>query len=155
MKTRTVTRYYSQDHQRLDDLFHRFQERKATDFQEACRLFAEFKAGLEHHILWEEEVLFPAFDAKIGERPGSPTGFMCWEHRHLRRYLARIEENLPRVDTETELVQIAFASLLGAHNRKEERMLYPVLDEMLAEPERHEIFLRMDPSRSGVAPAAL
>ena len=26
MKTPTVTRYYSQDHQRLDDLFHRFQD---------------------------------------------------------------------------------------------------------------------------------
>ncbi|MCI0541647.1 MAG: hypothetical protein L0Z50_41135 [Verrucomicrobiales bacterium] len=54
----TVAGYYGQDHRRLDDLTHRFQESRETDLRRASRLFAEFKAGLDRHILWEDEILF-------------------------------------------------------------------------------------------------
>lgn len=143
MQTKTVAQHYGKDHQRLDDLFHRFQELKRSDPTEAVRLFAEFKAGLERHILWEEEILFPRFDARFGHLPDSPTGVMRWEHQHLRRYVARIEQNLARHDTEAELVQVAFLSLLCSHNRKEEDILYPMLDRLLGEQERDRVFAEM------------
>ena len=142
MNMETVQQHYGRDHQRLDELFHRFQERQKNDFSEASRLFAEFKAGLDRHIVGKEILLW--FDAKMDHPPDSPTAIMCWEHEHLRRYLARIEQNLSRHDTESELVQIAFLSLLGAHNEKEERILYPMMDEMLGEEERSNVFAEME-----------
>ncbi|MBI4325039.1 MAG: hemerythrin domain-containing protein [Chloroflexi bacterium] len=143
MQTQTIAGHYGQDHQRLDELFHRFQELQKNDFAEAARLFAEFKAGLERHIVWEEEILFPRFDASFGHLSGSPTAIMRWEHQHLRRYLARIEQNLARHDTETELEQIAFLSLLCSHNQKEESVLYPMMDELFGEEERSSVFAEM------------
>lgn len=143
MHTQTVTQHYREDHQRLDEVFLRFQEVGEGDSREASGLFAEFKAGLERHIVWEEEILFPLFDAKVGDRPDSPTALMRWEHQHLRRYLARLERNRARHDTETELEQIVFFSLLSAHNHREEAILYPRMDEMLGEEERDRVFAEM------------
>ncbi len=144
MQTQSITGHYGQDHQRLDELFHRFRELRETDFRAASRLFAEFKAGLNRHIIWEEEILFPLFDTKIGHLPGSPTEVMRWEHQHLRRYLARIEQSLDQANSEADLEQIAFLSLLCSHNQKEEGILYPMIDKMLGDLERREIFAEME-----------
>jgi regulator of cell morphogenesis and NO signaling len=48
--------------------------------ENAIKNFEEFKAGLEQHIVWEEEILFPSFEQKFG-LPGGPTEVMRWEHR--------------------------------------------------------------------------
>ena len=51
METQSINQHYTEDHQRLDDLFHEFQELKATDHWKAKKSFFEFKAGLERHIV--------------------------------------------------------------------------------------------------------
>jgi iron-sulfur cluster repair protein YtfE (RIC family) len=71
----SISHHYGQDHDRLDDLFRQFQALKLSDRESAGRAFQEFKAGLERHIAWEEEILFPAFENKTGQTSG-PTQVM-------------------------------------------------------------------------------
>jgi regulator of cell morphogenesis and NO signaling len=72
MQTQSINRYYTEDHQRLDNLFHEFTNLKGSDRQAVKKSFGEFKAGLERHIVWGEEILFPAFEKKFGHSQGGP-----------------------------------------------------------------------------------
>ncbi len=79
----TISHYYAADHDRLDELFGRFQSSKQSDRTVARHLFAEFKAGLERHIAWEEDLLFPLFEAHTGMHAAGPTAVMRDEHRQI------------------------------------------------------------------------
>jgi len=126
----------------LDELFHQFQQLKPTDRSKAVRHFQEFKTGLEQHIVWEEEILFPSFEAKFG-LPGGPTQVMRWEHQEIRKYLDAIAEKLARND-DTEVEEMGLQAVLCPHNQKEEGILYPMIDQVTGAEERAGIFARMD-----------
>ena len=64
---------YEQDHDRLDELFKTFQQLKRSDFPKAKEAFKEFKFGLQRHIVWEEDLLFPLWEKKTGMSEGGPT----------------------------------------------------------------------------------
>lgn len=102
----------------------------------------EFKAGLEQHIVWGEEILFPSFESKFG-LPGGPTEVMRWEHREIRKFLDAIAEKLARDDGDTEAEETGLQAVLCQHNHKEENILYPMIDQVIGEEERAEIFARM------------
>ena len=84
MNEQSVSIYYGQDHDRLDDLFTKHQQLKRTDFAKAKEYFKEFKFGLQRHIVWEEDILFPLFEEKTGMRGGGPTAVMRMEHRIIK-----------------------------------------------------------------------
>lgn len=56
----TISAFYEQDHDRLDELFKTFQTFKRSDFDKAKEAFQEFSVGLQRHIVWEEDLLFPS-----------------------------------------------------------------------------------------------
>ena len=62
----SIRDYFEADHDRLDDLLKEYQNQKEVDFQRAKSALIEFKLGLERHIVWEEEILFPVFESKSG-----------------------------------------------------------------------------------------
>jgi iron-sulfur cluster repair protein YtfE (RIC family) len=144
--TQSINQYYREDHDRLDDLFHEFTNSKASDRQVAEKSFGEFKAGLERHIVWEEEILFPAFEKKFNCVQGGPTEVMRLEHREIRKCLEAIarklaEQNFDMDDEEGRLVPV-----LCLHNQKEEGILYPMMDRMFSEHERAALFSAMNVS---------
>ena len=143
MSEETITAFFQNDHDRLDGLFDQFQTIKACDYEGAKQHFKEFKRGLERHIVWEEEILFPLFETKSGMRESGPTAVMRMEHRQIKEALEQIhlkvrEENSDSGGEETRLLQI-----LSEHNRKEENILYPMVDRFVSEPERKAVFDRM------------
>ena len=75
--------YFSADHDRLDALFaftlriHQVAPEKALD------TFNVFHQGLLTHIVWEEQVLFPIFEAQTGITEG-PTRVMRMEHERIK-----------------------------------------------------------------------
>ena len=73
---KTISEFYEQDHDRLDELFKTFQKLKRSDFAKAKEAFKEFKFGLQRHIVWEEGVLFPLWEEKTGMSEGGPTFVM-------------------------------------------------------------------------------
>jgi len=138
----SINQHYTEDHERLDELFHQFQKHKATDHDTAVKAFQEFKAGLEQHIAWEEEILFPSFEKNFGHL-GGPTEVMRWEHQEIRKYLDAILTKLGREDWQTEVEEIGLTSVLCPHNHKEESILYPMIDQITHAEELKEIFARM------------
>jgi len=79
-----ITKFMGQDHDRLDELFREFQTLKGSDFAKAKHAFSEFKRGLQRHIVWEEEILFPLFEHQTDIQDRGPTAVMRMELARMR-----------------------------------------------------------------------
>ncbi len=143
MTDRTITTSYQDDHERLDGLFRRFRELRRTDATNAIGFFNEFKHGLRRHIIWEEEILFPLFETKTGIAHAGPTQVMRMEHRQIEKHLDAIDQKIQANDPGTEEEEQALHLLLGMHNQKEERILYPAIDRSVTDQERGAVFTSM------------
>jgi regulator of cell morphogenesis and NO signaling len=143
MQTQSINQYYSEDHQHLDDLFHEFQSLKAIERRKAENAFYEFNAALERHIVWEEKILFPAFEEKFSQFQEGPTAVMRWEHQEIRKYLDAIAQKLLDENFETNEEEVGLETVLCPHNHKEEGILYPMMDQVFSEPERAGMFSEM------------
>src|SRR5690348_10381703 len=124
----TFLHVYAHDHDRLDQLLEDYVSKKTADGDRAVECFREFKDGLERHMTWEEELLFPLWETKTGMRDSGPTVVMRREHQQIREFLTRMEAALstgtmPTADDDTGL-----AGVVAAHNAKEEMVLYPMID---------------------------
>jgi iron-sulfur cluster repair protein YtfE (RIC family) len=142
MGTATITTYFEQDHDRLDALLTTFHEVKRTDFARAKERFREFKFGLQRHIVWEEDLLFPLWEQHSGITEG-PTAVMRAEHKRIGAALETLHGKVKQGDPECDAEEQALIALLEAHNLKEERVLYPAIDHAITEEERQSLFLRM------------
>jgi regulator of cell morphogenesis and NO signaling len=141
--------FMAQDHDRLDALFRQFRSEKNTNLSKAEKLLSEFKAGLERHIAWEEDVLFPLFESRTGMRNEGPTAVMRIEHRQIKELLERIRSKIETKDTNTGDLETSLMEILSAHNQKEEGVLYPWFDSSLSTSEREEALAKMGAPRSG------
>ncbi|MDE2039293.1 MAG: hemerythrin domain-containing protein [Elusimicrobia bacterium] len=126
-----VSEYFAADHDRLDALFADFQRLKRADFAAAKEKFKAFLKGLTRHIVWEEDVLFPAFEEKTGMRGMGPTEVMRREHRMIKGRLDAIHDKVRAADPNSDEDERALLELLSAHNMKEESILYPAIDRGL------------------------
>lgn len=109
---------------------------------QAANNFQEFKAGLEEHIVWEEEILFSSFETKF-RLPGGPTEVMRLEHREIRKYLDAVADKLARDGFDTADEESGLLAVLCPHNQKEEGILYPMIDQVTGAEERAGISARM------------
>jgi regulator of cell morphogenesis and NO signaling len=139
----TISAYYEQDHDRLDELFKTFQQLKRSDFAKATEAFKTFKLGLQRHIVWEEDLLFPLWEEKTGMSEGGPTFVMRNEHRQIGQQLEAIHDKVVEQNPESDQEEQVLLSLLGAHNMKEERVLYPSIDQVISAEERDTVFQNM------------
>ena len=140
----TITTFYEEDHDRLDELFKTFQTLKRSDFAKAKDAFKEFKIGLQRHIVWEEELLFPMWEEKTGMVEDGPTPVMRFEHSQIRQYLDAIHQKVEGQNPDTDREEQALLQVLGSHNRKEEGALYPAIDNVTSAEERATIFGNMN-----------
>jgi len=140
----TVTDYLSSDHDRLDALLEavrRFVEK--GDWEQAQSMYAEFDRGLDRHIRMEEEILFPLFQARTGI--AGPTTVMREEHHLIRGVLALLSSAVLRKRADDfHAGRFALVSVLGPHNEKEERVLYPMTDRVLPGRERENLAARLE-----------
>ena len=72
---------------------------------------------------------------------------MRWEHQQIRQYLDAIALKLSRQDFATEEEEMSLEAVLCPHNQKEESILYPMIDQVVGQEERAEIFAAMDKTR--------
>lgn len=141
---KTITEFFEQDHDRLDELFKTFQQSKRSDFPKAKEAFKEFKFGLQRHIVWEEDLLFPIWEQKTGMSDSGPTPVMRNEHRQIGQQLEAIHQKVVSQSPDSDQEEQALLDLLGSHNRKEERALYPAIDKVTSAEERQAVFQNMD-----------
>jgi len=146
----TIFEFMSMDHDRLDNIFEEFKKLKVSDINGARTLFLDFKAGLQTHIAWEEEILFPIFERETGMRDAGPTAIMRMEHRHIKNFLEEISEKVLAGDLEgIDEAEIGLLEVLGSHNQKEENILYPAIDNLTSEQEKEQSITRMTELSSG------
>ena len=138
----TFSDYLGDDHHRCDKLFARAEEAVGKGANDAASAHAAFVAAMEQHFGMEENELFPAFESASGSSQG-PTSVMRHEHQQMRQLFAEMGEALAegRADdylgaAETLLI------LMQQHNAKEEQILYPMSDRLLA-GEREALLGRM------------
>ncbi len=139
-----ITAYFAADHDRLDSLFAEFMRLKGTDFPAAKGFFKDFLRGLKRHIVWEEDVLFPIFEERSGMKDEGPTAIMRQEHRLIGAALEALHDKVRRADAACEKEARQLTDTLLHHNFKEERVLYPTLDQMIRPEEAAGIFHDME-----------
>jgi iron-sulfur cluster repair protein YtfE (RIC family) len=138
-----ITELMEQDHDRLDGLFKEFQSAKIGDCAKATQAFSEFKRGLQRHIIWEEEFLFPRFEEETGMSEGGPTAVMRLEHRRIKGLLDGIHDRVAAGKTDTDEYERELKDVLLVHNTKEESVLYPGIDGCLSEAEAATLITAM------------
>lgn len=138
-----ITKFMEQDHDRLDGLFKAFQSEKIRDAAKAKVHFSEFKRGLQRHIVWEEDFLFPRFEERTGAGNGGPTAVMRLEHRRIKGLLDAIHDRVAAGKTDTDEYERELKDVLMVHNTKEESVLYPGIDGVLSEAEAAEMITAM------------
>ena len=140
----TIMNFMAKDHDRLDSLFSKFRNLRSNDAIKAKSLFHEFKIGLQRHIVWEEELLFPLFEEKTGMDSG-PTEVMREEHRQIKGFLEKIHhEILANTNKEIKQLENELLEVLTNHNQKEEGILYPWIDNSASETEIKDVFMKME-----------
>ncbi len=140
----TILTFMGKDHDRLAQLFDKFKNLKYKSLIKAIPIFHDFKIGLQRHIVWEENILFPIFEDKTDMHEEGPTAVMRSEHREIKEFLERIHNKLIKgeINRFNELENNLF-NTLKAHNEKEENILYPWIDNSTTEAERKKLFARM------------
>jgi uncharacterized protein (DUF2249 family)/hemerythrin-like domain-containing protein len=142
---RGVQEALSWDHARLDALeAAAFGARSQGDLPEAFDLYAEFSLGLRRHIGFEEDLLFPAFELGTGMPPAAgPTAVMRMEHREIERLLESIAAGIGDAAAEVDALRARLHVVLDNHNVKEERVLYPTIDQMLGAKDAQRLVARI------------
>jgi len=140
----TILKFMADDHDRLDRIFGDFKKIKNSDKAKAKELFRLFKTGLQRHIVWEEEILFPIFEEKTGMRNAGPTAVMRNEHQEIKKFLETIHGGVANAKIDTNDAESGLVAVLTDHNNKEENILYPWIDKSLTAKEREDLFKKME-----------
>jgi hemerythrin-like domain-containing protein len=139
-----VSAYFAWDHDRLDGILEDTDRMVADgELERADHTFAEFVDGLRRHIRLEEDVIFPIFSQRSGVA-GGPIQVMRVEHAQVLRTLEDMRQALDRQDAARYRAGRAeLGEVLPAHNAKEERVLYPLIDSLLQDGEAAVLVGRM------------
>ncbi len=143
MSQENVLGFYGHDHDELDNYFKEFQALKLKDYAKAKACFRAFKFGLQRHILWEDEILFPVFETKTGMKDGGPTAVMRHEHVMIKEALETLHQKVRCNDPDSGKEEHELMDLLCRHNQKEESILYPTIDQLMTAEEKKLLFKQM------------
>ncbi len=126
--------FFEQDHRDCDARWVDVEELLDTLDVDAARVaWQKFDAGMRRHIAMEEEVLFPALESATRMDGGGPTAMMRMEHQQMRGLLDQIESAMESGDAEQAMdIGDTLLMLVQQHNIKEEGMLYPMAENVLA-----------------------
>jgi hemerythrin-like domain-containing protein len=140
----TILEFMGSDHKACDDLFAAAEAAVAKKNWDSARsLFDSFQAAMAHHLAMEEEVLFPAFEARTGMTMG-PTQVMRSEHEQMRDLIASMARAVAESGQDRYLgLSETLNMLMQQHNLKEENVLYPMTDQVLG-GERDDLIRSME-----------
>ncbi len=125
----TLTEY----HRCCEGLFKAVEEAVASALWDQARdAFGMFRRAMDQHYQMEEEILFPAFERRSGKTDG-PTRVLRFEHEQIRSLMDQVASG---IEAEDQAQCMATSGRLKVtnqqHTQKEERMMYPIVDELLA-----------------------
>ncbi len=130
----TFTSFMGGDHHRCDQYFAAAESAvDSGDWQQAGTAHQQFIGAMQQHFAMEEELLFPAFEQASGN-PAGPTTVMRHEHEQMRALFTEMDQALAQQDSDSYLgASETLLILMQQHNAKEEQILYPMSERLLAE----------------------
>ncbi|MRX10147.1 hemerythrin domain-containing protein [Pseudoduganella sp. FT25W] len=128
-----IATYLDQDHRRCDDQYSMAESDVILrNWEAASDHFGTFLSMFYRHLDKEERILFPRLDHALGNGYG-PTVVMRAEHRQMRAMLLEMKIAIDRHDCEAFFGQgDMLRILMRQHSLKEEGILYPQADFVLA-----------------------
>jgi hemerythrin-like domain-containing protein len=129
----SVVDVLGEDHRRCDSDFAQAEAAAgAGDMARCAGLLKVFRGSLLRHFRMEEETLFPAFESATGSNAG-PTQMMRHEHDMMRELVDRMQAAVDAGSADDYLgAADTLMVLIQQHNMKEEGILYPMCDQVLA-----------------------
>lgn len=141
-------------HGQLDQMFIEHQRALIRlDLDRAEQLLNDYQIGLLAHIRDEEILMLPLYRERVNPPVGGAADIFAGEHEKLRQFVALFRQEMAKIramdDVELGVLflidsQHLFKRLLGHHDTREKKMLYPLLDEVTTEAERQELFARLE-----------
>ncbi len=140
----SFSEYMGSDHDTCDALYAEAEKVVASgDWAAAGEANDHFLNAMERHFNMEEEVLFAAFEEAQGSTMG-PTQVMRHEHTQMRQLFQEMRDAVAAQDADGYLgAGETLLILMQQHNAKEEQILYPMTDQVLA-AQRADLFKRME-----------
>ncbi len=128
----TIAEFMASDHKACDEEFATAETSALTeDWDDARAAFKAFRDDMARHFRMEEEILFPALADAGG--PAGPVQVMLMEHEQIRELLRQMDEAAERQDgQEYSGLSETLLMVMQQHNYKEENILYPIADHILA-----------------------
>lgn len=129
----SFSNYLGNDHRQIDEYFADADATAAcSEWHQCVTAFSAGQQALLAHLRMEENVLFPAFEAASGTASGL-TYVMRAEHLRIQALLAGMQQAAANWDNDAFLsLSGDLHQILGLHNQKEENILYPMADRLLA-----------------------
>lgn len=121
------------DHDEIDQYWTRFRTLRSQFPSRAVQYFYTFYRGMQTHIDWEEQVLFPMYEDRV-QRLGV-TRAMRVEHREIKRILEKLLDAVFEGSLQNKRNENYLRKVLDRHNQKEEEALYPELSKFLSRTE--------------------
>jgi regulator of cell morphogenesis and NO signaling len=118
----SIAECFEKDNDRLDQLYRDYMQLKHANFANAREKFISFKHGLECHIRWEEEILFPLFQRKTGILDG-PVAVMENEHRQILHILEQINFKVQNNEASSNRFEHDLMIILG-HTTSKKKMCF-------------------------------
>jgi len=128
----TIVEFMTANHKACDDEFAAAEQAAlAGNWSEAEAAFNTFRNDITHHFLMEEEGLFPALVSAGG--PSGPVHMMRMEHAQMNGLLEQMTAALANKNAqEYGGLSETLLMVMQQHNNKEENILYPIADQILA-----------------------
>ena len=124
-------------------------EEEATPLKEASNAFLKFwQEGTTAHFREEEEVLLPLLARYGGEVESGPAAKMLAQHAQIRSLVMELSDEF-RDNALTPETLGGIGELLEAHIRLEEREVFPMIEEILAEQGLKEVADRLKVKEAG------
>lgn len=125
--------FFEQDHRDCDARWIDVEELlDAGDIELAQAAWQKYDASMRRHLAMEDEVLFPAFEARSDATGESPVAALKLEHEQMEGLLDQIAEAIDAADTELAIdLGDTLLMLVQQHNAREEDMLYPEAEKLL------------------------
>lgn len=128
----TLSSCMSADHKDCDEAFALAEEAAiSNNWGRAETAFNQFREDMARHFRMEEAVLFPALLDAGG--PAGPVQVMRMEHAQMNDLIAQMAAAVDnRNDQEYGGLSETLLIVMQQHNLKEEQILYPIADRLLA-----------------------
>lgn len=136
-KKADVWSLFEYDHKRIDLNISRLRGTKG-DITAMEALYSKMRAQLLKHIELEETVLFTTFGEHASSEQMGPVRVMIAEHREITSYISTPAD---RVNEKTLRRNIGeLVARLAVHNKKEELILYPLINRTIPRGEKDKVF---------------